>query len=171
MRRSHPVLSWSLLAMLAACGPSPEAPDAPAPPDAAAPSADTTTAPAPGMEERPAPSTAKSAAEAGDARVLQGIPRDIPAPAPDMPTPPLAEDSRVEYVCESGAPLRIRYRGATAEVAWTEGDALVLSRLAPAADGGERYEGGGHALSRRGNVVELQGAGRTWRCAEAAANA
>lgn len=170
--RSHPMLSLSLVAMLVACGPTPETTDGPEAPDPAAPTADE-AAPDPVTEDRTATPSAKPSPDAGAAQVLQGIPGEIPLPDRDTPTPPLAEDSLVEYACESGSALRIRYRGATAEVAWTGGESLVLSRIAPGAEGGERYEGDGHALSRRGNVVELraEGAGRTWRCAEGASNA
>lgn len=106
-------------------------------------------------------------------QVLEGIPRPIARPGPEVRTPPIATGAEVAYACESGAQLRVRYGGSVAEVAWTDGAWLTLSRSAAGSAGGETYAGEGHVLLRLGNVVELRDArsGSLIRCAEAAANA
>jgi len=122
----------------------------------------------------PAGAAPASAPEASMApQVLEGIPRPIARPAPGVPTPPIASGAEVTYACESGARLRVRYAGSVAEVAWTEGAWLTLSRTAPGNAGGETYAGEGRVLLRLGHVVELRDerGGPVIRCAEATANA
>ena len=121
----------------------------------------------------PRPPDVATAPQGPAPQVLEGIPRPIARPGPDVPTPPIASGAEVSYACESGAQLRVRYAGSVAEVAWTDGAWLTLSRTAPGGAGGETYAGERHVLVRLGHVVELRDerGGPVIRCAEATANA
>jgi len=165
------LLPIALASLLPACQ------ERPAPPASAPPAAAVIES---GERERGAERDAGGSASAPRApgpatapQVLEGIPRRIARPGPEVPTPPIATGAEVTYACESGAQLRVRYGGSVAEVAWTDGAWLTLSRSAPGTATGETYAGEGHVLLRLGNVVELRDerGGTVIRCAEAAANA
>lgn len=158
------------LALLASCQreqdkpvPSPTAETSPA---AAQPVAAETPAPAPAPIEQP------KIAKGETQKVQAGIPRKIKLPPPETPTPMLAPQAEVAYVCENGTQLRVSYQGVTANVAWSGGRKLKLAR--GGRDGaGETYAGDGFTLQRRGNVVQFdaQAGDTSWKCEESASSA
>ena len=104
---------------------------------------------------------------------MEGMPTRIKLPPATTQTPPVALGAMIEYGCESGATLRVRYGNGVAEVAWTNDSHLRLTLQAPDKGGGERYTGDGYQLRRLGSAVQLQpaGGGNEWRCMEANASA
>lgn len=156
------------LALLASCQ---RQQDKPVPsPTAATP----TVAAQPAIAETPAPPPIEQAnTTKGETQKVQaGIPRKIKLPPAETPTPMLAAQAEVAYVCESGTQLRVSYQGVTANIAWTGGRKLKLTR--GGRDGaGETYSGDGYTLQRRGNVVQLdaQAGGMSWKCEESASSA
>lgn len=106
-------------------------------------------------------------------QVMEGVPTKIKMPPPTTHTPPVALGAAIDYGCESGSTLRVRYGNGVAEIAWTGGDHLRLTAQAADAGGGELYAGDGYQLRRLGSAVQLQpsGGGSEWRCVEANASA
>lgn len=156
-------LAWSLVA----CTPQP----------AAGPAVDAEKPPARAAETQPPElqpeATKPDIATSRSAPVTSGIPSKIPMPAAGTPTPALAPAAAIAYVCENGDELRVSYQGIVAQIAWTGGKTLVLSRSGRGDTNGEAYVGDGHTLLRRGNVVELKEDDGAYsrRCAESGASA
>ncbi len=107
------------------------------------------------------------------AQVVEGVPTRIKLPPATTETPPVGMGAMIEYGCESGSTLRVRYGNGVAEVAWTGERQLRLTAQPDDSGGGELYSGDGYQLRRLGSAVQFQpmGGGSEWRCMEANANA
>ena len=159
-----------LLLALAACRQQAGPDDASAPANANEPATETAAAPeelhAPVEDLAPEPTPEPERAE-----VVAGLPAKIPLPPPTTATPEIALGAAVEYACENGSTLRVRYGDGAAELAWTGNRQVRLASAAADGGGGDLYQGEGFSLRRLGSTLHLQGGGVDWRCAEAASSA
>jgi hypothetical protein len=132
---------WMLAATMAACGPS-QSPDEP---EVAQPA-----------ESMPAPPSAAEPSE--------------PMAAVSMPATPAASTpsgSMAVYACDDGSGLTVTYDEYSALVKLPTGSTM-LSRAESVSNGGdEAYLGEELSLYRNGNIVQLQGAGKSRICTQA----
>ena len=112
--------------------------------------------------------------EPGAAQSGDGVPATPQAPEPSAPLPvvraptvPVASTppgSMVVYACDDGSGLTVTYDEYSALVKLPTGSTM-LSRAESVSNGGdEAYLGEELSLYRNGNMVELQGAGKSRIC-------